>query len=445
MRKKFSRRDFLSTTAAVGASLASARLLRGVPAGYSAAEKVHVGHIGATGKGRDDEKGVTDAGGVVVALCDVDSAHTAEAAHAYPNARLHTDFRKMLDEQKDIDAVCVSIPDHMHAYASIWAMERGKHVYCQKPLTHDIFEARQMREAAQHYKVATQMGNQGHGSEGLRTQVDWIKGGVPGAVREVHVWTDRPINWWPQGQTRPADTPPVPKGLDWDLWLGTAPQRPYNPAYHPFKWRGWWDFGTGALGDMGCHIIDVPFWGLELGGSCTVEAECEGQTEESGPLWSIVTWQFPARGELPPVTMKWYDGGKRPPKPEGVTDQQWTRMKSGSMIVGEKGTMCGSNQQRPNILGEYGKDLKPPPRTIPKSPGHYREWLDACKGGKPSLDNFDYASALTECVLLGNVAIRSGKKIEWDAKQFKAANALEANRFLKREYRKGWELPLVPA
>lgn len=434
------RRDFLQRSAAAAATLIGSRLLRGVPAGYSANERVNVAQIGATGKGADDLGGVSSAGGNIVALCDVDSRHTAEAAHKYPTARRYSDFRKMLDEQKDIDAVVVSIPDHMHAFTALWAMRMGKHCYCQKPLTHDIAEARMMRKWATQYKVATQMGNQGHAGEGLRTQVDWIKAGVLGPVREVHVWTDRPVNWWPQGVGRPTETPPVPEGLDWDLWLGTAPQRPYNPAYHPFKWRGFWDFGTGALGDMACHIVDVPFWALDLYGPCTVEAKFEGLTDESPPNWSTITYEFPARGELPPVKMTWYDGGKKPPMPDGIDQQRWHRLSGGVLFVGDKGAMCGSNGQRPNLLGELAKDLAAPPRKIPKSPGHYVEWLDAIKGGPAAMSNFDYASKLTEIVLLGNVAIRCGQKIEWDSEQMKVTNVPEANRYLQREYRKGWEL-----
>ena len=438
MWQRATRRQFLKSTAAVAGTLASARLLRGVPIGHSANERVNVAQIGSTGKGRDDLEGVTRAGGNIVALCDVDERHTAQAATSFPKARRHTDFRRMIESQKDIDAVVVSIPDHQHAFAAMTAMLHGKHVYCQKPLTHDIYEARLLRKTAAELKLATQMGNQGHASEGLRTQVDWVRAGVLGPVQEVHVWTDRPI--WPQGVERPAGEPPVPPGLDWDLWLGTAPQRPYNPAYHPFKWRGFWDFGTGALGDMACHIIDVPFWALDLYGPCTVEAESQGMTQESGPNWSIITWHFPARGELPPLTMKWYDGGKRPAKPAEIPEQRWRRMRGGCMFVGRSGTMCGSNGQMPNVLGEAGRDLKPPPRKLPRSPGHYVEWIEAIKGGPAPMSNFDYAARLTETVLLGNVALRCGQKIEWDPERMEVADVKEANRFVRREYRKGWKL-----
>ena len=439
MPHRVTRRYFLMSTAA---GIASAKLLKAGPSTPSPSERVNVAFIGADGKGRDDQHGVAGAGGEIVALCEVDARRFAQADKEYPGRPHYTDFRKMLDKQKDIDAVCVSIPDHQHAFAAMTAMQHGKHVYCQKPLTHDIAEARMLRETASKRKLATQMGNQGHASEGLRQQVDWIKAGVLGPVREVHVWTNRPI--WPQGINRPEETPPVPEGLDWDLWLGTAPLRAYNPAYHPFKWRGFYDFGTGALGDMACHIVDPAFWALNLSGPCTVEAKTEGATQDSYPNWSIITWEFPARGALPPVKMTWYDGGKMPPRPKKVTDYEWSRMKGGGlMYVGDKGTMIGGNTRQGRILGELGKDLKPPDRTIPKSPGHYREWLDACRGGPAALSNFDYAAALTETVLLGNIALRSGQKIEWDPTRMKVTNVPEANQFIRREYRKGWEV--VPA
>jgi len=438
-----SRREFLVATSVGVASLETARLVRGVPAGYSANEKVNVAQIGVTGKGSADLKGVSDAGGNIVALCDVDEKHLASAARQYTTARQHTDFRKMLDAQKDIDAVVVTIPDHQHAVAAMAAMVRGKHVYCQKPLTHDISEARMLRDAARKHKVATQMGNQGHAGEGLRTWVDWVKNGAVGNVREVHLWTNRPI--WPQGVERPTDSPPVPAGLNWDLWVGTAPMRPFSPAYHPFKWRGFWDFGTGALGDMGCHIIDVPFWALDLGGNCKVEAESDGQTPESGPKSSIVTWHFPAKGKRPAVVMKWYDGGKMPPQPAGLSDQQWKDAKEGGvMFVGDQGTIAGSRAKLPVVLGELGKDFKAPERTIPKSPGHYVEWLNACKGGPAAGTNFDYSGPLTETVLLGNLAIRVNQPIEWDSEKMKT-NVAEANALLRREYRKGWELEPLSA
>ena len=439
MAVRSSRREFLQGAAAAAASVMSARLLRGVPAGYSAAEKVNVAQIGTTGKGEADLAGVSRGGGNIVALCDVDASHVAQAARTYATARHHRDFRRMLDTQKDIDAVVVTIPDHQHAFAAISAMQRGKHVYCQKPLTHDIAEARAMRAAASKYRVATQMGNEGHSSEGLRSQVDLIRSGVVGTVREVHVWTNRPI--WPQGIDRPTETPPTPEGLDWDLWLGTAPQRPYNPAYHPFKWRGFWDFGTGALGDMGCHLIDSAVWSLDLTGSCSVAAQSAGLTDESGPNWSIVTWEFPARPSRPAVKLIWYDGGKLPPRPKEINDAQWRRLQGGgTMFVGDKGTMCGMNAGRPNVLGEFGRELKLPPRALPRSPGHHLEWIQACKGGPTPLDNFDYASRLTETVLLGNLAIRAGQRIEWGADRMQVTNLPEANRYSQREYRKGWEI-----
>jgi predicted dehydrogenase len=439
MTNRYSRRHFLAGATTAAASLASARLLRGVPAGYSAAEKVNVAQIGTTGKGTADLKGVREAGGNIVALCDVDERHVLAAARTYTKATHHKDFRRMLETQKDIDAVVVTIPDHQHAIAALTAMKLGKHVYCQKPLTHDIHEARMLRDAGRRYKVATQMGNQGHAGDNLRRQADWIQQGVIGPVSDVQMWTNRPI--WPQGQDRPKQTPPVPASLDWDLWLGTAPMRPYSPAYHPFKWRGFWDFGTGALGDMGCHIVDLPFWAVNLSGPCAVEAQSGGQTLESGPLWSIVTWEFPTRGSNPPVKMKWYDGGKMPPRPEGISDETWSASKEGGVIfIGQKGVMAGARAKPPNVLGDLGRDLTPPEPKIPGSPGHYVEWISACRGGPPAGTNFDYSGPLTELVLLGNIAIRCGKRIEWDPEKMKIINVPEGNQLLRREYRKGWEV-----
>src|SRR5947209_4241095 len=281
----------------------------------------------------------------------------------------------MLDkESKSIDAVMVSTPDHSHTAAGLLAMKAGKHTYIQKPLARTMGEVRVLAEYARtHPKLMTQMGNQGHAREGTRQVREWVEAGAIGTVREVQFWTNRPI--WPQAIDRPLEEYYVPATLDWNLWLGPAPERPYHPAYVPFKWRGFWDFGTGALGDMACHILDPAFWALDLKGPCSVEAHFEGETADSYPKWSIITWQFPERGELPPVKVVWYDGGKLPPRPAGATDAQWKRAPDGGlMYIGDKGTMLGNNARGPNVLGEYGKDLKAPAPKLPRSPGHYREW-----------------------------------------------------------------------
>jgi predicted dehydrogenase len=353
----------------------------------------------------------------------------------------------MLEEEKGIDAVVVSTPDHCHAAAAMMAMKLGKHVYCQKPLSHDIYEARSLADAARTYKVATQMGNQGHASAGLRQLVDWVKSGLIGAVREARVWSDRPTGWWPQGVQRPGDATP-PGHLDWDLWLGPAPVRAYARGYHPFAWRGFIDFGTGALGDMGCHLMDPAVWALDLMGPCTVEAQQQGMTAESYPNASVVTYQFPARGALPPTKLVWYDGGNRPERPPGLPDEMWPTIRGagGALFVGEKGLITRSHQGgQPVLLDATGKpvppgDFKEPDPTLPQSPGHYVEWLDACRGGPAPLCNFGYAGLLTETVLLGNVALRLGKTVEWNPETMKVADAPEADALIRREYRKGWAL-----
>ena len=429
-RTRFSRRRFVfSSVSVAGAALVAGPFLA---RGRSLNEKLDVGMIGLGGKSPDNLKGMSTEN--VVALCDVDGHALDKAAAQYPKARTYRDFRKMF-EQKGLDAVVVTTPDHIHAVASLTAMKLGKHVYCEKPLTHSIDEARRMKATAREYKVATQMGNSGHSSEAIREVVEWVRARVLGEVREVHCWSDRPI--WPQGVTRPTDTPPVPTHLDWDLWLGPAPARPYHPAYHPFKWRGWWDFGTGALGDMGCHIIDAAFWGLDLGAPSAVEAESSGVNEETAPKWSIVRYEFPARGERPALRFAWYDGGKRPAPDLTELPPERPLRDNGSLFIGDKGKLL-FERGNPLRLTPTPKDFQAPPKVIPRSVGHYAEWIAACKGGAPPGSNFDYAGPLTEMVLLGNVALRMGRKIEWDAETLQVRQAPEAARFIRREYRQGW-------
>ncbi len=426
------RRRFLRSTAATAAGLfAAPAFLRA----NSLNEKLNLGLIGVGNKGAENLKNLADQN--VVALCDVDENFLNAASQKHPGAKQYRDFRKML-EQRDIDAVVVTIPDHNHAVAAMAAIQLGKHVYCEKPLTHDLHEARQLARAAREHKVATQMGNGGHASDSLRSAVEWIQAGVIGPVGEVHAWTDRPI--WPQGITRPADTPPIPKSIDWDLWIGSAPMRPYHPGYHPFKWRGWWDFGTGALGDMGCHIIDAAFWSLKLGYPESVEAESSPVNNETAPSWSIVRYQFPARGELPPVKLTWYDGGKLPAGEllDLAADEKFP--KNGSLFVGSKGRLLLLQGKSELLPEKEWRDFQPPPKTIPRSSGHYAEWIAACKGGPAAFSNFNYAGPLTELVLLGNIALRLGRKIQWDGRNLKARNAPEADRYIRREYRKGWNL-----
>jgi predicted dehydrogenase len=450
MKRKTNRRDFLkeTTLAGVGFWVAGGIALAD---SKSANEKVNIACIGVGGKGDSDTQQAGNHGNIV-ALCDIDDNPLNKMAEKFPGAKKYNDFRKMFDEMaKEIDAVTVSTPDHTHAPASIMAMKLGKHVYCQKPLTHDVYEARMMKETAAKHKVATQMGNQGTTEDNLRRAVEIIRAGAIGPVSEVHVWTNRPI--WPQAPkvtTRPTDTPAVPKNVHWDLFLGPAPERPYHPAYHPFAWRGWWDFGTGALGDMACHTANLPFMALKLGHPSSVSAESGPVNPETYPGWATITWEFPAREDMPPVKMYWYeghrDGGVRnlPPgellKGEKASD-------SGSLMVGAKGTLFSPSDYGHVYALLPAKDFEGyqgPAETLPRNgggdDGMKREWIAAIKGGPPALSNFDYAAMLTETVLLGNVAIRARKKLEWDGPNLKVTNCPEAAEFIKREYRKGWTL-----
>ncbi|HUR46913.1 MAG TPA: Gfo/Idh/MocA family oxidoreductase, partial [Candidatus Saccharimonadales bacterium] len=401
--------------------------------------RLNIAAIGAGGKGEVDVNGCSSEN--IFALCDVDENNAAKTFKKFPNAKRYKDFRVMLEKEKSIDAVTVSTPDHMHFPAALMAMKMRKHVYCQKPLTHTVEEARILTEAARKYKVATQMGNQGHSDKYLRRNVELVQAGVLGKVREAHCWTDRPI--WPQGVNRPAEQPPVPSTLDWQLWLGVAPERPYSPAYVPFKWRGYWDFGTGALGDMGCHVYDMPYWALKLGAPTSISAEQEGMTKESPPKWSIVTYEFAERQSHPATKFIWYDGGKKPNQDLAKGKKLDT---NGVILVGEKDTLFVPSYwgKAEFLSGATYDDFKSVAETLPKpskfDQGHYDEWIAACKGGPAAYSNFDYAGPMTEMILLGNVAIRAGKKIEWNAKKLKVTNDKEANQLIRKKYRRGWKV-----
>lgn len=350
----------------------------------------------------------------------------------------------MLEKEKGIDAVTVSTPDHTHAVAGVMAMRMGKHCYCQKPLTHSIHEARLMTQVAREQGVVTQMGNQAHAGEPIRRAVELIQAGIIGEVSEVHVWTNRPV--WPQGIDRPTGDQPVPNTLDWDLFLGPAPWRPYHPDYAPFKWRGFWDFGTGALGDMACHIMDMPYWALELGAPDTVEAWQEGLTSESAPTASRVTYQFPKRGQHPPVKLVWYDGKKDGNQhyPPAEIIQGEDISKYGAVLVGSKGTLFFNRGNTNWLIKANGvmASATEIPKHIPRVKNEDKEWLDAILEGKPDrpLSNFTRSGPFTEVVLLGNLAIRLGQKIHWDSQNLRATNAPEADALIQRTYRKGWEL-----
>lgn len=446
------RRQFLGSAfaASMAATIVPRHVLGG--AGFVApSEQVRLAGIGAGGMGGGDINRHTSNGAQLVAVCDVDDERGAGTFNKFPDAKRYKDYRELLDkEENNIDAVTVGTPDHIHALASMKAIKMGKHVYCQKPLTHTIFEARALAKAAAEAGVATQMGNQGHGSEGARLTVEWIQAGVIGEVREVHCWSDRSGGWWPQGVKRPTDNQEIPKTLDWNLWLGPAPERDYNSAYVPFKWRGWWDFGTGALGDMGCHIIDHPVWALNLGAPETVEARhtIEGSREnnklnfETYPIASLVDYTFGARGDMPPVRMTWYDGGIMPATPAEMPEGQ-KLPSNGVLYIGSKGKMYhGSHGGMPQLLpGELHEEAKNVERSIPRSRGHYEEWFDACKGIGKTVCGFDYAGPMTETVLLGVLALRSpGHPLEWDGENMKVKNEPELNQFVHKEYRAGYGL-----
>ena len=345
----------------------------------------------------------------------------------------YADFRELLDKE-DADAVMVATPDHTHAVVAMAAIKRGKHVYCEKPLTWSVAEARQVAEAARKAGVATQLGNDGQASEETRVVQEFIRDGAIGAVREVRVWC--PARFWayPTWEGRPRETPPVPDGLDWDLWLGPAAKRPYHPAYCPWTWRNWWDFGTGLLGDLGCHKLSTVFKALDLSHPVAIEASSTKRDPEIYPLGVVARFEFPARGEMPPLILTWSDGGLMPPRPPGLEPG---RRMADVTYVGDKGTLMGHRLVPETKMKAYGR----PPRVLPRSPGHDQEWINACRGGPPSGSDFvRHSGVLTEMCLLGNVALRAGKRILWDGPKVRITNDEGANRLLRREYREGWEV-----
>ncbi|MHC4557159.1 MAG: Gfo/Idh/MocA family protein [Planctomycetota bacterium] len=467
---KISRRDF------IGGAAATTVVFTVVPRyvlgrnGYTPpSEKLNIAVIGTGGQGKQNIQtlfGHSDA--QVMAVCDVNEQadysrfyyggtagrkpvleliekHYAgqKSTTKYKGCASYIDFRKMLEKEKDIDAVLVATPDHIHAVATMAAIKNGKHVYCEKPLTHSIYEARKVTEAAREAGVATQMGNQGHSDEGIRLTVEWIRDGAIGDVREVHSWSHTGGDWAGNRTARPKERPAVPSGLDWHLWLGPASYRPYHPVYAPYKWRGWWDFGTGAIGDMACHNMDPAFWALNLGHPISVEASSSGINPETTPLTSTIHYQFPARKNMPPVKVTWYGGGLMPPRPDELEPgRELTGGGNGILFVGDKGKiMCPGWGGNPRIIPEAKmKSYKLPPKTIPRSKGHHRDWIDACKGGKPASSNFDYAGPMTEVILLGNVALRTCEKLSWDGPNMKATNVPDADKCIRPEYHNEWTL-----
>ena len=442
-RHEISRRQFIAGATASAAALTIVpRHVLGGQGVQAPSDTLNIAGIGIGGRGRADLQGCRSQN--IVALCDVDPRFAARSFAEYPRARAYSDYRQMLDRERDLDAVIIATPDHTHAVIAMEAMRRGKHVYCEKPLTRTVAEARALAKMAREQNVVTQMGNQGHAGEGTRQIREWIDAGVIGTVREVQYWTNRPI--WPQAIDRPTDAHHAPPGLDWDLFLGPARHRPYHPAYHPFRWRGWWDYGTGALGDIACHSMDAAFWALELDLPTRIEAETTPLFAETAPAVCRITYDFPARGSRPPVRFVWRDGDLAMPRPpQLVGGERLPGGSSGQLFVGDQGEIGADMYGRaPRVFPATLHDdviASPPPSTYPRSPGVYLEWIEACKGnGTPGSSFPDHSGPLTEVVLLGNLAVRTGQAIEWDAEQMRATNVPEANAFLNEEYREGWSL-----
>ena len=445
---KISRRDLIGAAASITAFSIVPRHVLGRSGRNPPSEKLNIAGIGVGGRGSNDLQALSSEN--IVALCDVDWDRAKATFKKYPQAKKYKDFREMLQiEDKNIDAVVIATPDHVHAVAAIMAMRMGKHVYCEKPMAHSIYEARQMTRVARETGVVTQMGNQGHGGEGLRLTYEFIHDGAIGTVSEVHVWSDRAglrpngTLWWPQGVERPEETEPVPETLDWNLWLGPAQYRPYHSAYVPFKWRGWWDFGCGAMGDMAVHNADPAFFCLDLDAPASVEAESSPVNNETFPKWSIITYYFSAKGSRPPVKLVWYDGGKLPPRPPELEEGR-NLGSNGILFVGDKGKLLGpSHAGAPRLIPEskmkeYGK----PPQVLPRSIGHHQEWIAACKDNKPedAKAGFWYSGPFTEALLVGNLAVRLGRPVEWNAEKMRSPNAPEADNFITKFYRAGWSL-----
>lgn len=470
---KTTRRQFLrtTTTATAASAFAGAAFTvipgsaRGAAGTVPPSERLTLAGIGLGGQGMQNLKALQALPGVqVVAVCDVNresggylswnwsegkegrgcgrepARRMVEAQYAdqaasgiYRGCRTYSDYRELL-EKEDVDAVMIATPDHTHAVITMAALKRGKHVYCEKPLTWSVDEARRVTQAARQAKVATQCGNQGQATESARVTREILADGAIGAVHEVQVWSSARFWSWPTWEGRPTETPPVPEGLDWDLWLGPAPARPYHPCYHPWTWRNWLDFGTGLLGDLGLHKLSTVFKALNLGHPVSVEASATKPSDETFPLGEIVRYVFPARGPMPPVTLTWYDGGLQPPRPAELPDDEPLR---DVIYLGDKGTLMGDRLTPESRMESYRR----PARSLPRSPGQYEEWVLACRGGTAAGSNFvDHSGLLTEVCLLGNIAVRTRKKLLWDGDQGRFTNDPGANKLLQREYRSGWTL-----
>lgn len=411
-------------------------------------EKLNIAVIGCGGRGGANLQSVSTEN--IVSLCDVYEPNLSSAGGRFPEARRFADFRQVYDHEKEFDAVVVSTSEHTHAFATLPALKLGKHVYCEKPLTHNVWEARIIRQAAQQANVATQMGTQIHAGDNYRRVVELIQAGAIGPVSEVHVWVSRAWGWQPTEADakaardivftaeRPTMADPIPPGLDWDLWLGPAPQRPYSSVYFPGpKWYRWWDFGNGTMSDLGSHWIDLPFWALKLDKPLTIQAEGPPVHPEIAPASMRATYEYDQRGDLPPVKVVWHQGTYKPPMIGQDGIPAWD---SGVLFIGEQGMLLSDYGKHLLLPEEKYVDFKRPEQTIEKSIGHHQEWLHACKTGAPTTCNFEYAGWLTEANHLGNAAYRVGKKLTWDADALKATDTPEADQYIRREYRKGWDL-----
>jgi predicted dehydrogenase len=469
------RRDFVKSAALSAAAFTIVpRHVLGGPGYIPPSDKLNIAGVGVGGRGQSVLKGAyANGANNIVALCDVDDERAAKTYAEYPNAKRFKDYRKMIEIAKEYDGVMICTPDHTHAMIAMAFMQMGKHVYVEKPLTHNLYEARMLTQAARKYNVATQMGNQGNSGDDARRMAEWIAAGLIGDVTNVHCWTNRPI--WPQGRATPTDTPPVPAGLDWDLWQGPAKPKAYQPIYVPFGWRGWWEYGTGSLGDMACHIVEPVFFALKLGYPLSVEASVvtifgtdwkQQMNADSCPSASIIHFEYGPRGNMPGLKLHWYDGGMMPQRPEELKDDEPMGDWSGGVIFeGTKGKiMCDCYGLRPRLLPlSKMEGFKEPAPTLARIPGsmngHQTSWVAACKAGgyeaanKLASSNFEHAGRLTEMVLMGNLALRSmylkdgdsdkigGKrKLLWDGEKMQITNFAPANQFIKREYRDGWSL-----
>ena len=452
-----SRREFIAAATAAAFTIVPRRVLGG-PGHVPPSERIHIGAIGVGGQGVSDlQEFLKDPNAQVVAVCDVrrtcdysqfyyggvkgrepaqrlvnETYATQQGVSNYKACGSYVDFRELLD-RLDLDAVSIATPDHLHALPAMAALRKGKHVYCQKPLTYTVRESRALAEAAKQHGVVTQMGNQGHATDRLKRLVEMLKSGTIGQVREVHCWSSASYG----GTTRPQETPPVPEGFDWDKWLGPAPYRPYHPAYAPFTWRNWRAFGTGCLGDMGCHIIDPAMWAVGFPKQMTIEASCSPFNDESYAVANLVRYHFNSADSPEPVTLTWYDGGLKPFRPAAL-EAGSALPASGGMYIGEKGIIVAPHGGEAQLVPQTSvRKVKAPEPFLPRGESHYQEWVRACKRGPAPLSNFSYAGPLTEMVLLGNIALETGKALEWDSDRFEITNVPDANRLLHRQYREG--------